>query len=55
MAGKIIRKVHDSGDLKTEMKGHDDPVTIADLTSQKAIEIIINHFFPNVKMIGKEK
>lgn len=30
-SGKIIRQVEESGDLKTQLKGKDGPVTVADI------------------------
>ena len=31
-SGKVIRRVAESGDLKTQQKGGEGPVTIADIT-----------------------
>jgi hypothetical protein len=31
-SGKVIRRVEESGDLKTQNKGADGPCTIADIT-----------------------
>ena len=46
----IIKDVHSSGQMgrkdKSEGKGDDDPVTIADLKVQKTIELTLKHFFP---------
>jgi len=53
-AGKIIQGVRASGDLQTQSKGVDDPVTIADKQSQ---ELIISGLFsicPGLNVVGEE-
>ena len=39
---------------KSGGQGDVDPVTIADLTVQKTIEITMHHFFPGLKIQGEE-
>jgi fructose-1,6-bisphosphatase/inositol monophosphatase family enzyme len=54
-SGTIIRKIYESGDLKTKDKdGLGDPVTIADLTVQKTIQDNFKSFFPNLITQGEE-
>ena len=52
--GKIIRQVEESGDLKTQEKGKDGPVTQADLRVQKTLEVCLNHIYPSLRIQGEE-
>jgi len=52
--GKIIRRVEESGDLKTISKGADNPVTIADITVQKTLEVNLKHIYPTLQVQGEE-
>jgi len=53
-SGLVIRKVYESGELQEQSKGHDNPVTIADLRVQKSIETNFKHFFPLLAVQGEE-
>ena len=48
--GKIIREVEVSGDLKTQEKGLDGPVTVADLRVQKTLEVNLNALYPTLRV-----
>lgn len=49
-----MRNIYESGQLKQQDKGGNDPVTIADLTVQRTIETNFKHFFPNLCTQGEE-
>lgn len=53
-SGKIIRQVAESGDLKTQSKGGDGPVTIADITVQKTIEQNLKYLYSSLNVQGEE-
>ena len=52
--GKIIRQVEESGDLKTQEKGKDGPVTVADLRVQKTLEVNLKALYPTLRVQGEE-
>jgi 3'-phosphoadenosine 5'-phosphosulfate (PAPS) 3'-phosphatase len=49
-SGKIIRQVEESGDLKTQEKGKDGPVTVADIRVQKTIESNLLALYPSLNI-----
>jgi 3'-phosphoadenosine 5'-phosphosulfate (PAPS) 3'-phosphatase len=49
-SGKIIRQVEESGDLKTQEKGKDGPVTFADIRVQKTIESNLLALYPSLNI-----
>ncbi len=53
-AGRIIRRVSQSGDLGTVQKGVDDPMTKADLESQRLIVGGLWSVFPGLAVVGEE-
>ena len=53
-SGKIIRQVEESGDLKTQEKGKDGPVTLADIRVQKTIESNLLALYPSLNIQGEE-
>ena len=53
-SGKIIRQVEESGDLKTQEKGKDGPVTVADIRVQKTIESNLLALYPSLNIQGEE-
>jgi len=54
-AGGIIRKVWKSGELDVQEKtGKNDPLTVADLNSQRLIMSLLYKRYPALKMIGEE-
>lgn len=52
--GKVIRDVAASGNLQTQSKGLDNPVTIADIKVQKTIEDNLRHIYPTLNIQGEE-
>lgn len=50
----LIKEVHESGDLKKQMKGHNDPVTEADFKSQFVIQHGLLKRWPGLKFVGEE-
>ena len=52
--GKIIRRVEESGDLKTIQKGEENPVTLADITVQKTLEVNLKYLYPSLIVQGEE-
>lgn len=53
--GRLIREIHDSGDIGQEDKdGMGDPVTKADLTVQRTCETVLKHYFPSLSVKGEE-
>ena len=52
--GKVIRQVEESGDLKTQEKGKDGPVTVADLRVQKTLEVCLKALYPTLDVQGEE-
>lgn len=53
-AGAIVREVQASGALDTRYKGHEDPVTEADLRAQRLIEGTLRWAFPAISVRGEE-
>jgi 3'(2'), 5'-bisphosphate nucleotidase len=54
-AGALIRKVWKSGKLDIKMKGHDDPMTVADEQSQQLIVgALRNTFGEHLQIVGEE-
>lgn len=53
-AGKIIRQVQESGDLKTKEKLDKSRVTVADFMAQKTIEHNLKHLYPSLIVKGEE-
>ena len=52
--GKVIRQVQESGELKTQEKGKDGPVTQADLRVQKTLEVCLKELYPTLRVQGEE-
>jgi 3'-phosphoadenosine 5'-phosphosulfate (PAPS) 3'-phosphatase len=52
--GKVIRDVEKMGDLQTKHKGDESPVTVADITVQKTIEVCLAHLYPTLRVQGEE-
>ena len=53
-AGKTIKEVHESGDLGKQLKGEDDPFTIADVKVQTLVIKSLRNVWPDIKIIGEE-
>jgi len=53
-AGKSVREIARGGDLQISQKGHDDPVTIADIVAEKLIKGGLIKAFPGIRIIGEE-
>jgi fructose-1,6-bisphosphatase/inositol monophosphatase family enzyme len=55
VGGDVIRNIHASGDLNTELKKHkEDFVTVADVSSQIAITSTLHAIWPDLLIIGEE-
>jgi len=53
--GAIIREVASHGNLQTQMKKEDDPLTIADLRVQSLLEGGFRSLWPNIQLVGEEE
>lgn len=53
-AGQTIKQVHESGSLGIQLKGEDDPFTVADVKVQTIIVKALKQYFPDINIIGEE-
>ena len=52
--GSIVRQVQAADTLDTQYKGHEDPVTQADIRGQRLIESTLKWAFPDIAIRGEE-